>query len=307
MKDLWFKKSTMESFIFPVVVLFILVVGVPFLIRYHSIYTTQYVFIFIIGFFVVFIRIFSLLNLHIKFIDIILTVPIIIISSVLLFILGFCSLFIVLIRPSLVYRVGYTLSLIITFSLGANLRFKGVTLPKDKQFVLVANHTSFLDEVLAAIAAGERPWTIIFAQEIKRVPILGKFLRDYGISVDRDDLNSKKIALDRSEKEIKKGKNFFLFAEGKRLRPDDFEKGIVLYPFKSGAFSLACEHNLPVYPVVFLFPFYFKPRSGRWWFSPRTITIINLEPIYPTGKTPKELMEEVHGAMENELRFNLGK
>ena len=28
-------------------------------------------------------------------------------------------------------------------------------------------------------------------------------------------------------------------------------------------------------------------------FSARTITIINLEPIYPNGKTPKELREEL--------------
>lgn len=306
MKDfIVFKKSAMESLVFPVATLFLLIVGIPFLIKYHSVYTTQYVFLFTLLFFMVFIRIISILNLHIKLIDVLLTIPIIIISSVLLIILGLFTIVIVTIYPKIVYKVGYVLSIIILFVLGVNLRFKGVTIPKDKQFILVCNHSSFIDELLIAVAMGKRPWTIIFAQEIRRVPFFGKMLKDHGISVNRENKNSGVSAFNKSEKAINDGKNFALFAEGKRLRPNDFKEGVVLYPFKPGAFSLACEHNLPIYPVVYIFPYYYKPRSGQWWFSPRTITIVNIDPVSTIGKNYKEVSKEVHVVMEKTIKSYL--
>jgi 1-acyl-sn-glycerol-3-phosphate acyltransferase len=270
-------------------------------------YTTQYVFLFTIGFFVVIIRIISFLNLHIKYIDILLTIPIIIIASVLLFILGFFAIIIIAIYPKSVYRIGYILALIILFVLGVNLKFEGESTPKNKQFIRVLNHTSFVDELLVAVAMGIKPWTIIYAEEIKRIPFLGKMLRDYGIPVNRDEKESGTEAFLQSKNAIESGKNFALFAEGKRLRPNDFKDGLVLYPFKSGAFSLACKYNLPIYPVVFIFPFLYKPRSGQWWFSPRTITVINLDPIFTEGKNSKQVASEVHFAMEETIRFYLNK
>jgi 1-acyl-sn-glycerol-3-phosphate acyltransferase len=209
------------------------------------------------------------------------------------------------IYSKLVFKIGYGLSMIILFVLGVNLKFRGVTIPKDKQFIVVCNHTSFIDELLIVIAMGKRPWTIIFAEEIKRIPFFGKMLREHGISVDRESRESGKVAFDRSEKAIKSGKNFALFPEGKRLRPDDFNKGVVLYPFKSGAFNLACENNLPIYPVVFIFPYLYKPRSGRWWFSPRSIKVIGIEPVYTEGKDPKQVNEEVYGVMEKTIKSHL--
>ncbi len=279
-----FKRSAMESFIFPIVTLFLLVVGVPFLIKYTSFYTTQYVFLATIGFFVVFIRIISLLNLHIKWIDILLTIPIVIITTVLLIILGILSLIIILIYPKSIYRVSYTLSLIILFVLGVNLKFEGDAPPKGSQFILVGNHTSFIDELLIVVAMEGLPWTIVFAKEIKRIPFFGKMLKGHGIPVDRDDPCSKKTAGKQIIKAMSSGKSFAIFPEGKRMRPDDFKKGIFLYPFENGAFHLASKNNFFVYPVVFSYPFFYKPRSGRWWFSPQTVTIVRLPPINTVAK-----------------------
>lgn len=282
MKD-FLKKSAVESFIFPIATLFLLVVGVPFLIKYHSVYTTQYVFICIIGFFVVFIRIISILNLHIKFIDILLTIPIIVIASVSLLFLGIGASLIILIYPKSVYKVSYYLSLIILFVLGVNLKFKGPIPPKDTNIIVVANHASFIDELLIIVAMRGIPWTIVFAKEIKRIPFFGKMLRDYGISVDRSDRGSKVVAGKKIIEAMNEKKNIALFPEGKRMRPDDFEKGIVLYPFEIGAFSLACKYNLKIYPVLFEWSILYKPRSGKWWFSPRTIIVRYLDPISPEG------------------------
>lgn len=305
MKDSFLKKAKMESFILPFTALFLLIVGVPFLIKYHSVYTTQYVFISIIGFFVFFIRIISLLNLHIKSIDILLTIPIIIISSTSLIIFGTLSSLIVLIYPKSLYKVSYWLALISLFTLGVTLNFKGQPPPKNTHFIVVANHTSFIDELLIVIAMMGFPWTIIFAEEIKRIPFFGKMLRDYSISVDRNDQGSKVVAGKRIIGAIHLKKNIALFPEEKRMRPNDFEKGIVLYPFKIGAFYLACKYNLPIYPVLFVFPYYYKRRSGQWWVSPRTITIVNMEPVLTEGKSSQQVTEEVHEIMEETLKSYL--
>lgn len=227
--------------------------------------------------------------------------------AVVLYTAGPVAQFLVWKNPKRVYSVGKTLCTILIFVSGVRVRIIGKRPPKNKQYVLVANHSSIWDEAGMTLAMGEEPYTIIFAEEIKRVPFIGGMLRKAAIPVDRDDPNSRTIAADKAMEEVRNGKNYAAYAEGKRLRVEDFNKGIIMYKFKLSAFKIACKFELDVYPVVFAFPYLYKPRSGQWWVSPREIKMICCDPISTKGKDPKEVAEETYVLMEATLRKELIK
>jgi 1-acyl-sn-glycerol-3-phosphate acyltransferase len=116
-------------------------------------------------------------------------------------------------------------------------------IPKEKPFILVSNHQSFLD---IPLILGYIPKNVAFVakKELFKIPVLGWQLTNMGhIKMDRQNARAALQQLATLKETIKNnGKSFIFFPEGTRSTD-----GKIL-PFKTGAFKLAVETGTTVIP-----------------------------------------------------------
>lgn len=114
----------------------------------------------------------------------------------------------------------------------------------EDQFIMVANHRSWLDQVSLLSAFPQQPH--FFTKEsYLNIPILGRSLKNHeAIPVSNQSL------LKEDEPLVKKyldfGDSLLLYPEGTR------GFGKKLLPFRFGAFKYASDHNIPLLPLYIL-------------------------------------------------------
>jgi 1-acyl-sn-glycerol-3-phosphate acyltransferase len=110
--------------------------------------------------------------------------------------------------------------------------------------VIVANHASYLDGIIA-IAALPADFTFVIKREMVNVPLAGLFLRGLGSQfVDR--FNPKERASDarRVLRTAASGQSLVFFPEG------TFDDSRVIRRFMAGAFATAQRSGMPVVAVA---------------------------------------------------------
>lgn len=115
--------------------------------------------------------------------------------------------------------------------------------PEGQAFVIVANHESMCD-ILAMYYLGiQFRW--LSKDEVFKVPLIGDAMRwaQY-VPVKRGDHESQKRSYEESLKRLALGIPMFFFPEGTRSVDGRIKE------FKSGAFRLAREMQVPVVPIV---------------------------------------------------------
>lgn len=114
---------------------------------------------------------------------------------------------------------------------------------KNKVYVIVANHQSHLDIVVAFLLFCHFKW--ISKAEVFRLPFIGWNMRlnDY-VKLKRGDKKSIEEMFKKCEELIAKGNSIFIFPEGTRSHDGKLQK------FKPGAFILAKKMKVPILPVV---------------------------------------------------------
>lgn len=134
---------------------------------------------------------------------------------------------------------------------------KKISTPLDdkKSYLLVANHSSYID-IMLMFAAAPNPFVFVGKKELVRIPFFGYLYKRAAIMVDRNSSKSRFGVYGRAKKVLDKGYSVCVFPEKEYL-----DETILLNPFKSGAFKIAVEHQLPICPMVFLdckrkFPWY---------------------------------------------------
>ena len=91
------------------------------------------------------------------------------------------------------------------------------------------------------------------------------------------------------------GWSLMVYPQGTRAKKDNF------LPFKSGAFHIALDNNIPILPVVIAGTGDIWPRGGKFMTSGKAI-INTLEPIdisKYTKETIDQLVEETYEKMSN--------
>jgi 1-acyl-sn-glycerol-3-phosphate acyltransferase len=114
----------------------------------------------------------------------------------------------------------------------------------DKQYVLVANHGSYVD----TLVMWQLPFykKFIMAEKFTKIPIFGKICKACGhIFVDRFNPNTTVDAVDKAYNTIQDGSCIVIFPEG--MRSEDPYK---LLPFKTGSFRLAQKAEIPILPIT---------------------------------------------------------
>lgn len=127
---------------------------------------------------------------------------------------------------------------------------------KNKQYVIISNHTSIMDIMLPCILFPNHPLCYVGKQELARIPIFGTIYKRICIMVDRSSARSRADVYRRCAEKMKEGNSIVIFPEGGV--PDD--TSIILDNFKDGAFILSSKHQSPIAVFTFvglkeMFPF----------------------------------------------------
>lgn len=174
-------------------------------------------------------------------------------------------------------------------------------IPRQNGFIFYPNHQGLYD-VLAIIQACPVPFSVVAKQEIGNIPFLKQvFACMKAFVIDREDIKQSMQVIIHVTKEVKKGRNYLIFAEGTRSK-----KGNHPQEFKGGSFKAAMKAKCPVVPVA-LIDSYKSFDTGSA--APLTVQVHFLEPIpYEEYKDMKstEIAAEVKRRIEETIKAHGG-
>jgi 1-acyl-sn-glycerol-3-phosphate acyltransferase len=152
-------------------------------------------------------------------------------------------------------------------------------IPRDRRFVLVSNHASYLDG-LVLLATLPDPVAFVAKAELKARPLARWFLGRIGAQyVERFDVEQG--AADARQLSAFAGTGFPLcfFPEG------TFTRQPGLLEFRMGAFAAAVQNDLPVVPVTIRGTRSIL-RSDDWFPRRGAVAVIIGDPIAASGRAP---------------------
>lgn len=155
--------------------------------------------------------------------------------------------------------------------------------PADKPVVYVSNHQSQADILTVFLINRQFRWlakAILF-----KIPFLGWAMSAAGyVAVKRSDKRSHIECFRKAREHLGRGTSMLFFPEGTRSRDGR------LLPFKSGAFKLAKDCDVPILPITLEGASHLLPKGS---FAPAVATVtITIHPMISVeGKSEVELSE----------------
>lgn len=172
-------------------------------------------------------------------------------------------------------------------------------IPEEDGFMFFPNHQGLYD-VLAIIEACPRPFSVVAKKEIANIQFLKQvFACMKAYMLDREDVRQAMQIIIDVTNEVKKGRNYLIFAEGTRSK-----NGNQLRDFKGGSFKSATKAKCPIVPVALLNAY--KPFDTNT-IAPVTVQVHFLKPMYyEEHKDMKttEIAAEVKSRIEKVIREN---
>jgi len=142
--------------------------------------------------------------------------------------------------------------------LGIRIETDGLdAVEKDKPYIFMSNHLSFLDGPLLYFIIPQ-PVRVILKKEIFRIPVIGMGMKQVGfVPVDRKGIRSGKKSIDRASRLMKdKGYSFLIFPEGTRSRDGRLQE------FRRGGFFLALASQCPIVPISIQGTYQLMPKGS---------------------------------------------
>lgn len=144
-------------------------------------------------------------------------------------------------------------------------------IPDRDGFMFFPNHQGLYD-VLAIIEASPRPFSVVAKKEIAKIPFLKQiFVCMKAFMLDREDVRQAMQVIINVTKEVQKGRNYLIFAEGTRSK-----NGNRVGSFKGGSFKAATKARCPIVPVALIDSF--KPFDTNT-IRPVTVQVHFLKPL----------------------------
>lgn len=157
-------------------------------------------------------------------------------------------------------------------------------LEKDKSYIFIANHRSYIDTTALFAYAGKKIG-LIAKKEILKVPVLGRGISFINfVTVDRSNPQKARQTMARVGEIVDGGYSFGVFAEGTRAMPGD------LLPFKKGAFHLAMQTGAAIIPVAIKNTDYLMGKKTGV-VNPGTMEIVLLPAIETKNAEAKDLLK----------------
>ena len=144
-------------------------------------------------------------------------------------------------------------------------------IPDRDGFMFFPNHQGLYD-VLAIIEASPRSFSVVAKKEIAKIPFLKQiFACMKAFMLDREDVRQAMQVIINVTKEVQKGRNYLIFAEGTRSK-----NGNRVGSFKGGSFKAATKARCPIVPVALIDSF--KPFDTNT-IRPVTVQVHFLKPL----------------------------
>ena len=211
--------------------------------------------------------------------------PVFVLSSIVLLFIGLFYL-------PLFYSLSKFFCRLILLSFGAIIKISG-SFPKKGTFIIMMNHSSFLDIFLFPLIVNGR-WSGVTAIENFKYPILSLLLhRVNAIPIERDNIQSAINSISMAEAVLQKEIHIGILPEGSRTT-----NGTML-PFKKGPFHMAINTKTPILPIGVSGAFSCKPKN-RWWIKPGLIAMKIGSPIYVDKYSSKNL-DSLMSMVKNEI------
>lgn len=174
---------------------------------------------------------------------------------------------------------------------------------KNKQYVFVSNHKSYMDAPSIALSITQ-PFRVLGQYETSTIPLLGYIWKTCVITIKRNESGSRVESIRRLKSEISKGISIFIFPEGKF---NDTDK--LLSDFFDGAFRIAIETQTPIKPMLLLDTDKRLHHSSLFGLTPGINRVVYLGEVSVDGltiKDAKNLKEKVYSMMEEKLKNPTG-
>ena len=172
-------------------------------------------------------------------------------------------------------------------------------LEKNKQYIFVINHISYLDAPII-VKAIRRPIRALGKTEMATVPVFGFIYKYAVVRVDRSSPENRAKSVRNMMSILKKGISIVVFPEGTfNMTPNP------LKDFYDGAFRVAIDTQTPVKPILFLNAYDRMNYRSIFSMNPGKNRAIYLEQIPVDGLTQKDLpalKQKVYDLMGNKLR-----
>ena len=156
---------------------------------------------------------------------------------------------------------------------------------KNQPYVVISNHLSNLDPMMQ-FRYLKIKWVFMAKKEVYKLPFFRTAAKSFNfIKVDRSDKNDRKSINEQAKVLFKNGWSLMVYPQGTRAKADNF------LPFKSGAFHIALDNNIPILPGVIAGTGDIWPRCIKFMKSGKAI-INTLEPI-DVSQYSKESIEQL--------------
>ena len=143
---------------------------------------------------------------------------------------------------------------------------------KNQPYVVISNHLSNLDPMMQ-FKYLKIKWVFMAKKEVYKLPFFRTAAKSFNfIKVDRSNKNDRQSINEQAKTLFKNGWSIMVYPQGTRAKVDTF------LPFKSGAFHIALDNNIPILPVVIAGTGDIWPRGSKFMKSGKAI-INTLEPI----------------------------
>ncbi len=129
----------------------------------------------------------------------------------------------------------------------------------DEPFIIISNHTSFLDVFLMFKIFPNHPFVFMGKSELLTIPVFGILFKYYHIPVYRNNRRKSAEAIIKGRKLIGEGMSIAIFPEGGII--DGYAPRLA--PFKNGAFELAKNENIGILAVTFTRNFQLVGDTGK--------------------------------------------
>ena len=186
----------------------------------------------------------------------------------------------------------------VTFVNVTTRRIGNAPLDLDRNYVIMANHQSFLDIPALMLKVGI-PFRWVIKKEFAYLPLFGwgLYLARH-IFINRSHPKQAIKSMDEAAKQLPKGVGIAVFPEGTRA-----DNGVVK-PFKAGGFLMAIRAGMPILPVTINGSWRIMPNKKSLVFHPGPIELVIGDPIETDGCTRKDVAD-LMARTRNQILGNL--
>jgi 1-acyl-sn-glycerol-3-phosphate acyltransferase len=161
------------------------------------------------------------------------------------------------------------------FFTGTRLLVKGKEhFEKNKNYVVVCNHNSFMDVPITTPFIPGPPNKTIAKIEIAKVPVFGLIYKRGSVLVNRKSEESRKASISKMKEVLNMGLHMCIYPEGTRNKTNE-----PLQKFHDGAFRLAIDTGKPILPTVIFNTAKVLPVGKPFFFWPVAIRMHYLKPV----------------------------